>query len=408
MASRKIGLWLIGAGGAVGGSTALGLAALRRGLICETGLVTCLPDLGGPDWVPWTNIVLGGHEIRDVTWLDAVWELHHRSGLYSEDVIRSCEADLSAWQGAVRKGTLCGAHPHAFMEAEINGAPRGETAAQTVTKLARDMTAFREAHALAHVVVINVATSEPAPGPEVSERKGGSIEPWPTSSLYALAAVDAGCSYVNFTPALGILAPGVLDRALQAGTLFAGRDGKTGETLVKSALAPMFAARHLEILTWAGHNLLGNRDGQALRDPAVRASKIRTKDKTVSAILGYAPATHVSIEYAESLQDWKTAWDLIHFEGFLGTKMTLQFTWQGSDSALAAPLILDLARLTDLEKERGGGGAMNHLAFFFKDPLGATTMNLHEQWAMLREHVRGGTSASTAAKEPLPRGRGSV
>ena len=78
----------------------------------------------------------------------------------------------------------------------------------------------------------------------------------------------------------------------------------------------------------------------------------------------------MSIEYVESLDDWKTAWDHIHFEGFLGTKMMLQFTWQGCDSLLAAPLVIDLARLALLAQRRGEVGVMRHLACFFKSPMG--------------------------------------
>jgi myo-inositol-1-phosphate synthase len=124
-----------------------------------------------------------------------------------------------------------------------------------------------------------------------------------------------------------------------------------------------------------------------LDDPANKASKIKTKDQVLSQILGYKPQTHVSIEYIESLDDWKTAWDHIHFRGFLGTKMILQFTWQGCDSLLAAPLVIDLARLAFLEWSRGGQGLMRHLACFFKRPLGVETHNLFEQWRMLEEYL---------------------
>ena len=138
---------------------------------------------------------------------------------------------------------------------------------------------------------------------------------------------------------------------------------------MKTVLAPMFAHRNLKVLSWVGHNIFGNRDGLVLDDPANKSSKIETKDQVITEILGYKPETHVSIEYID-MDDWKTAWDHIHFQGFLGTKMILQFTWQGCDSLLAAPLVIDLARLADLEKRRGGRGLMRHLACFFKSPVG--------------------------------------
>jgi myo-inositol-1-phosphate synthase len=166
-----------------------------------------------------------------------------------------------------------------------------------------------------------------------------------------------------------------------------GSDGKTGESLVKSVLAPMFAMRNLPVLSWVGQNVLGNRDGAVLSDPKTRASKIRSKDKVVSQILGRAPTTCVSIDYLPSLDDWKVAWDFIHFQGFLGTKMNMQFVWQGSDSILAAPLIIDLVRFTVRECRAGRGGPMRHLACFFKDPIDVKEQNYFKQWQLLLEHM---------------------
>ena len=127
----------------------------------------------------------------------------------------------------------------------------------------------------------------------------------------------------------------------------------------------MFAARNLEVMSWVGHNIFGNLDGQVLDDPANKAAKIKSKDQLVGSILGYDPQTLVSIEYIRSLGDWKTAWDHIHFRGFLGTPMTLQFTWQGCDSLLAAPLVLDLVRFVELShRQRRGRRAEPSWAVF--------------------------------------------
>ncbi len=154
------------------------------------------------------------------------------------------------------------------------------------------------------------------------------------------------------------------------GTCHAGQDGKTGETLLKSVLAPMFAARNLEVLSWVGHNIFGNLDGLVLDDPANKAAKIKGKDQLVGNILGYDPQTLVSIEYIRSLGDWKTAWDHIHFRGFLGTPMTLQFTWQGCDSLLAAPLVLDLIRFVELSHRLGEVGVLEPLGKLFQTAAG--------------------------------------
>src|SRR5439155_10605575 len=200
-------------------------------------------------------------------------------------------------------------------------------------------------------------------------------------------AIDLGWPYVNFTPSLGASFPAIQELALQRGAAVAGKDGKTGETLLKTVLAPMFALRNLRILSWVGHNIFGNRDGLVLDDPANKESKIRTKDQLIQQIVGYKPETHVSIEYIPSMDDWKTAWDHIHFQGFLGTKMILQFIWQGCDSLLAAPLVIDLARLALLAQRRGESGILSHLACFFKSPMGVTEHDFFRQFELLEEYV---------------------
>jgi myo-inositol-1-phosphate synthase len=151
----------------------------------------------------------------------------------------------------------------------------------------------------------------------------------------------------------------------------------------------MFAHRNWKILSWVGHNIFGNRDGIVLDDPANKASKLNTKDQVVPGVVGYKPQTLVTIEYIESLDDWKTAWNHIHFKGFLGTKMILQFIWQGCDSILAGPLVLDLARLALLSQRRGESGVLTHLACFFKNPMGVAIHDFFEQFDMLEQYVAG-------------------
>jgi myo-inositol-1-phosphate synthase len=193
---------------------------------------------------------------------------------------------------------------------------------------------------------------------------------------------------VNMTPSRGATLPALEELARKRGVPHAGQDLKTGETLVKSVLAPLFARRNLRVLSWVGHNILGNRDGQVLNDPENKASKVKSKDALLAALLGYKPQSIVSIEYIESLDDWKTAWDHIHFEGFLGTKMMFQFTWQGCDSLLAAPLVIDLARLAAYAQRRGESGPMSHTACFFKSPIGVPEHDFGKQFLMLEEYLQ--------------------
>lgn len=394
----QVGLWLVGACGCVGATTALGVAALRKRSADPVGLVTCLPALASARLVDPGQLVIGGHEIRSETLLDSIRALHRRAGLFRADLIDACAPALRSMQRNIRPGTLCGVGKPILAIADRAMPADERCPAAVVERLSADIAAMRDRRRLDHVIVVYVGSTEPRPALRAAHarfsalrralaRRGSTV--LPASSLYALAAVEAGCPFINFTPSLGISVPAIQERARALGVPFMGNDGKTGETLVKSILAPMFAMRHLNVLSWTGQNILGNRDGAVLRDPRTRAAKMRGKDKTVAKVLGYAPTTHVSIDYARSLDDWKVAWDFIHFEGFLCTKMHMQFTWYGSDSALAAPLVIDLARLASLEARRGAAGPMRHLACFFKDPIDVREHDYTTQWRALVRHVVG-------------------
>jgi myo-inositol-1-phosphate synthase len=152
---------------------------------------------------------------------------------------------------------------------------------------------------------------------------------------------------------------------------YAGSDGKTGETLLVSALAPMFTARALRVRSWSGTNLLGGGDGATLADAGAAVSKTSSKRRGLVSMLGHDVDGAVHIDNVPEQGEWKTAWDHVAFEGFLGVRMVLQTTWQGCDSALAAPLVLDLARLLARAHEAGVVGPFAPAAFFFKDPLAA-------------------------------------
>ncbi len=397
MSTRRVGLWLIGAYGGVAGTVTLGLAALRRGLASATGLTTALPafvklDLDGP-----AAFTVGGHDIRPGSFCQAALEMHQGSGVFDRALLDACTPDLDEWSGNVRPGTVLNAGETISRLAELPESRRADTARGVIDRVQADLRAFRETHWLDQVVVLNVASTEPPfelgevhgslerLAPALGQRHSPIL---PASSLYAFAALELGWPYVNFTPSLGASVPALGELAERTGAVFAGKDGKTGETLMKSVLAPLFARRNLEILSWVGHNIFGNRDGLVLDDPANKASKVRSKDALVSQIVGYSPQTLVSIEYIRSLGDWKTAWDHIHFQGFLGVKMALQFTWQGCDSVLAAPLVIDLARLALLAQRRGERGVLRHLACFFKSPMGVEEHDFFRQWAMLEEYVR--------------------
>jgi len=393
---ERIGLWLIGARGGVASTVLTGLVALAQGKTRPVGLTTELPLCSGLDLPDWSDFVPGGHEIRDIRLVDQAMDLVTRSRALDARLVEEIRPELEAIDRRIRPGTVHGVGPTIARLAD-DSVPRDESPRAAVERIGQDLKDFAAAEHLEHVVVVNVASTEPAVDASRLPEEWDKLEPLldeaecplPASSLYAIAALDAGCSYINFTPSLGSLPAALDDLARRRGTRHMGRDGKTGETLMKSVLGPMFADRHLEVMSWVGHNIFGNLDARVLADPANKKAKVTSKDHLLREILGYAPQTLVTMESIESLGDWKTAWDHIHFRGFLGTPMTLQFIWQGCDSLLAAPLVLDLARLADAARRRGEVGTLGFLASFFKSPQGVVEQGFGRQFAMLEAWVGG-------------------
>ncbi|MGE4159464.1 MAG: inositol-3-phosphate synthase [Planctomycetota bacterium] len=369
------GLYVVGALGEVGTTLASGLCALSSGQTSTTGLVTAAGPLASAGLVGLDELVLGGVDVREGDWVSEAGAIVGRGGAIPWQVFRGIEERL----------------------VDLGAPDRVE--ASTPGPLSRRLELFRsllksfqDRQGLDRVVVIDLATTQaPAPrepwteDPSALERRLNTREPVTDSLLWCLAAADQGCAHVGFTPSPGFDLPAL--KPWGEKIPHAGKDGKTGETLVKSVLAPMFLGRNLKVLGWEGLNLLGNADGEALRDTARAAGKLANKDAVLHRILGDGVPGRTRIDYSPSLGDWKTAWDHIHFEGFLGVRMQMQFCWQGCDSALAAPLCLDLARLMDRALERGDKGPQSHLAVFFKNPLGTDQVAFSEQMDMLIAQV---------------------
>ena len=391
MSDNRIGLWLIGAKGGISTTLMTGLAALRRDAMEPVGLVTETAPFTGLSLVGFGEIVVGGHDIRSGNLFDEARRMWVESRAITPEMLDGAAGYFSEVESRLRPGTIVATGDRIRSLADMASVAVVETPRDAIARIRADIEAFQKAEGLAHVIVVNVASTEPPPSRPIP-KDFAEIEPLlddaaqcplPASSLYFLAAAEAGCSYVNFTPSAGSTPEALQEVARERRIAHAGCDGKTGETLLKSVLAPMFAARNLEVMSWVGHNIFGNMDGMVLDDPRNKAAKVRSKDHLLASILGYPPQTHVSIEYIKSLGDWKTAWDHIHFRGFLDTPMTMQFTWQGCDSILAAPLVLDLVRLIERAHRAGEYGAMDWLACFFKSPLGVTEQDFAKQVAML-------------------------
>jgi len=394
---RRVGIWLVGARGSISTCVAYGLIGLQEGLLDATGLVTArapLDALGAFGLVAPEELVLAGCDVCRRPLTESAGELV-KSGVLESDLVTAASIGAGAFEARLRPGVLDGAEV-GVADLDPESARIGALAPREQVELIRaDLAEFIADEGLERVVVVNVASTE-------AFREGRadwlSLEAFeaaldagtsqPASVLYAYAALGAGHPYVNFTPSPGASIAALCELARELRVPHCGNDGKTGETLVKTVLAPLFVARNLKVLGWQGYNMLGNRDGEVLADPLHRESKLRSKGDVLPSILGDDSVhTHVGIDYVPSLRDWKTAWDFVHFEGFLGARMSLQFTWMGSDSALAAPLVLDLVRLCDFAALHGEYGEMPHTASFFKSPISGGTHDFHAQFQRLVEYA---------------------
>jgi len=394
MHRRRIGIWLIGALGSISATVILGALALRKGLIDSTGMITATEPFGSLGLSSVENMEFGGCDIRRDLLRNTVRLMVRDSGCIDPSILSKVDQDLESIEKHITAGTVrnCG---EAIIKLAVNSNEPALKIRDEIRVVIDSLLKFKESKQLDDVVVVNVASTEPPlerrpchedlPAfEECLDRDEPDIVR--AGTIYAYAAIQAGCPYINFTPSTGALIPALVTLAEEKRVPLMGSDGKTGETLVKSALAPMFMCRNLEVLSWEGFNILGNMDGRVLDHPENKESKILTKDAVLPGILGYSPHSQVHINYVPSLCDQKTAWDFIHFRGFMGAKMSLQFVWQGYDSILAAPLVLDLVRFADFAKRNGESGLMPHLACYFKNPIGVNEHRLYQQFQSLLEY----------------------
>ena len=197
------------------------------------------------------------------------------------------------------------------------------------------------------------------------------------SMIYAYAAIKRGIPYANGAPNLTVDIPAMNELAKEYSVPIAGKDFKTGQTLMKTVMAPGFKARLLGVNGWFSSNILGNRDGEVLDDPASFKTKEESKLSVLEQILEkdkypdlYGDLYHkVRINYYPPRGDDKESWDNIDLVGWLGYKMQMKLNFLCKDSILAAPIVLDLVLLLDFAKRAGMRGIQEWLSFYFKSPM---------------------------------------
>lgn len=394
----KVGVAVIGVNGAVASTMIAGVELMVRGLAPRFGMVT---EPGKEQLADSLAALLPLARLEDLVF--AGWDLRFPNvyeGALEHGVLRKSELE------PVREAlTALQPWPAVFAQRFAENA-QGENIVvadsyrQEIAILTKNLEDFRLDNGLSSIVMVNLASTESwlQPGPVHAslaafeagiDANDGDITP---AMRYFYTACKLGIPYCNFTPTL-INVPALAELANVTKTPFAGMDGKTGQTLLKTALAPMFRVRRLHVDGWFSTNILGNNDGLVLNSPASNKTKVMSKASVLDSIVGYKVENHaIHIHYYKPRGDSKEAWDNIDIQGFLGIPMQIKVNFLCQDSALAAPLCIDIVRLLDVAKRVGDFGIQRQLSLFFKSPFAAPgetpEHDLFKQEALLYKWAR--------------------
>ncbi|MGH3087371.1 MAG: inositol-3-phosphate synthase [Rubrobacteraceae bacterium] len=256
---------------------------------------------------------------------------------------------------------------------------------EAAERIREDIRNFKQENDLDRAVMVNCASTEAYIQPQEAhftlegfekalDRSDPAIPP---AMIYAYAAVQEDVPYANGAPSLAVDVPALTELAKEKGVPVAGKDFKTGQTLLKTILAPGIKARMLGMSGWFSTNILGNRDGEVLDDPESLKSKEISKLSVLEHILQpelypglYDDVSHVvRINYYPPRGDAKEGWDNIDLFGWCGYPMQIKVNLLARDSILAAPIVLDLALFLDLARRADMGGIQEWLSFYFKSPM---------------------------------------
>ncbi len=263
-----------------------------------------------------------------------------------------------------------------------------ETVVQAIQLIKNDISDFKSKNHLENVIVLYMGS----PAKVVDEKKlelsyddimQFEIKQLPSSLLYAIATIESNAHFVDFTPSQTLEFRFLDSFAKKYCVQISGRDGSTGQTMLKLVIADMLRIRNLHLNAWYSTNIIGNHDGYVLSMPEHCVTKIQDKTNGIKDLLGYDDFEHkVTIDYFNYKGDKKESWDAVYFSGWLNEPMSLKLNWQGEDSMLAAPIILDIIRLIVLGCKYGLCGFQKQLGLFYKHPFlceGMSFTQLYEQ-----------------------------
>lgn len=368
MTGRRVGVLVVGMGGAVATTAAAGIEMLRAGSNDMAGLP--LAGVGASGIAAYRNLHFAGWDLNSENLEGAVRE-HRVLDRDQAELVGPALSRMTPWP-AVGSVDFC---------RNVDGGNKiaATSHRHAVDIIRENIRTYRQTSGIDNLVMINLASVERWPDKnsnalrtiEGFEQGLDSSDPVISPAMiYAYAAIAEGVPYGNFTPSLAADIPALTAMAERENVPVAGKDGKTGQTFIKTVLAPAFRARSLYVEGWFSTNILGNRDGLALKNKDSLESKLNTKGSVLDDILGYPVEDHlVDIRYYKPRGDNKEAWDNIDLVGFLGQKMQMKVNFLCRDSILAAPLVIEIARVLDLARQRGKGGIQEQLGVFFKAPM---------------------------------------
>ncbi|CAM3714034.1 MULTISPECIES: inositol-3-phosphate synthase [Sphingobacterium] len=387
-ANGKLGILIPGLG-AVATTLIAGVASINKGFSKPIGSVSQLSRIRlgkrtenrNPlikDFVPLAkleDVVFGGWDVYE----DNVYEAASKAQVLEQGQLDAVKAELEAIQ------PMKAVFDRNFVK-NLDGThiKTEKTRRELADAVQRDIREFKEKNGLDRVVLVwcgsteryietNEAFSTIAKLEEALDNDDQRIPP---SMIYCYAAIKEGAPYVNGAPNLTCDVPAIVELAHEHGVAIAGKDFKTGQTLMKTIVAPGLQARALGVEGWFSTNILGNRDGLVLDDPENFKTKEVSKLSVLEEILDakknpelYGDLYHkVRINYYPPHGDNKESWDNIDIFGWLGYKMQIKINFLCRDSILAAPVALDLALFIDLAQRAGMSGIQEWLSFYLKSP----------------------------------------
>jgi len=391
VASGKLGILLVGLG-AVSTTTIAGVIAVRRGLAPPIGSLTQMGTvrLGKrtegrspliKDFVPLSSlndVVFGAWDIFD----ENSYEAAKTAGVLEPDLLEKIRPELETIK------PMSAVFDRRYVK-RLDGpnVKKGKTKKDLADQVREDMRRFKQENQCERLVMVWCGSTEvfltesPAHATVAALEKAleANDDSIPSSMVYAYAAIKEGIPYANAAPNLSADIPALIELADSTGSPLAGKDLKTGQTLIKTIIAPGLKARLLGVEGWYSTNILGNRDGEVLDDPESFKTKEESKKSVLDYILQpnlypelYKDLCHVvRINYYPPRGDNKEGWDNIDIFGWLNYKMQLKVNFLCRDSILAAPIVLDVALLLDLAKRAGMEGIQEWLSFYFKSPMHA-------------------------------------